>query len=309
MRGNNAGQDEIYFGFYNNTTLRLILNNTGWVNFGGAVTFNDGLWHHIAIVHDAAAGQSRCYVDGVQYDVTKSYTGYLNFGESHALIGADFDGLNKTLGNYLIGVVDDARLWSTARTVGEIAANKDAELVGNEAGLIGYWKFNSSIAPPSHLTSSFIDYPFGISVDPADNGVWVAGYNSNAVFKFDTTGTETKNITGFNRPNDVAVTHSDSSVWVTDTSNHKVVKLASDGSELLRLTGARPGKSSFSSPRTVSVNQTDDSVWVSDYYNKNLVKLSSAGTVLEEAGSYAWPVSASVRAVDHNLASSTTPIR
>ena len=39
--------------------------------------------------------------------------------------------------------MDDVRLWNTARSEFEIAANKDAELNGNEAGLVGYWKLNT----------------------------------------------------------------------------------------------------------------------------------------------------------------------
>lgn len=45
---------------------------------------------------------------------------------------------------YLDAKVDDIRAWSDARTSGEISANYNVELVGNEANLEGYWKVNNA---------------------------------------------------------------------------------------------------------------------------------------------------------------------
>ncbi|MGV2388023.1 MAG UNVERIFIED_CONTAM: hypothetical protein LVR29_05990 [Microcystis novacekii LVE1205-3] len=53
--------------------------------------------------------------------------------------------LNSTHGNKGVfdGIIDDVRIWNTARTQSEIQANFNRELTGNESGLVGYWNFNS----------------------------------------------------------------------------------------------------------------------------------------------------------------------
>ncbi len=40
------------------------------------------------------------------------------------------------------GIIDDVRIWNVARTQQQIQDNMNKELVGNESGLVGYWKFN-----------------------------------------------------------------------------------------------------------------------------------------------------------------------
>ena len=40
------------------------------------------------------------------------------------------------------GVIDDIRIWAVARTEQQIRDNMYKELIGNEPGLIGYWKLN-----------------------------------------------------------------------------------------------------------------------------------------------------------------------
>jgi hypothetical protein len=49
------------------------------------------------------------------------------------------------------GLVDELRIWNVARTDAEIMANFDKALVGNEAGLVGYWKFDDA---PGSLTAA-----------------------------------------------------------------------------------------------------------------------------------------------------------
>jgi hypothetical protein len=45
---------------------------------------------------------------------------------------------------YFPGSVDELRIWNVARSEADILAHKNKALVGNEAGLVGYWKFNES---------------------------------------------------------------------------------------------------------------------------------------------------------------------
>src|SRR5690606_2711814 len=43
---------------------------------------------------------------------------------------------------YANGLIDDVRLWNDNILVADILAQANTELVGDESGLVGYWKFN-----------------------------------------------------------------------------------------------------------------------------------------------------------------------
>ena len=45
---------------------------------------------------------------------------------------------------FFAGVVDEVRIWSVARTAAQIAAAKDTEITGAQAGLLGRWGLNEA---------------------------------------------------------------------------------------------------------------------------------------------------------------------
>jgi len=91
-------------------------------------------WFHLAVVCDGA-GKITAYVNGVEKG-TKMYPGLatvattLTIGRS-ALVNATLD-----------GIIDEVRVWNVARTAGQLSATMKTRLVGNEAGLVGYWRFD-----------------------------------------------------------------------------------------------------------------------------------------------------------------------
>ena len=52
--------------------------------------------------------------------------------------------LSSVYQNTPLANIDEFRIWHTARTDAELLANRDQELVGNEAGLIAYYKLNET---------------------------------------------------------------------------------------------------------------------------------------------------------------------
>jgi len=74
-------------------------------------------------------------------------------GESFEIGRADAIYTNE----YFEGDIDEVRVWNYERTVTEIANSKDAELVGNESGLVAYYKFNQGVANGDNSTIIFID--------------------------------------------------------------------------------------------------------------------------------------------------------
>ncbi|HBK84747.1 MAG TPA: hypothetical protein DDZ53_01795, partial [Firmicutes bacterium] len=91
-----------------------------------------GQWVHVAGVYD----RSRLIL-------------YIN-GEEKAAISLnnlDIDIVSTPVricapSRYFNGIIDDVRIWNIARTQQQIRDNMNKELVGNESGLVGYWKFN-----------------------------------------------------------------------------------------------------------------------------------------------------------------------
>lgn len=124
--------------------------------------------------------------------------------------------------------------------------------------------------------------PHGISVDPADESVWVADYYNNRVVKLSGTGNVLYTITGISYPWDVGVYHADGSVWVTSHSGHQLILLSSTGVELHRIGG-------FYYPIGVAVDQSDGSVWVADHSNHDAVKVALDGTILARIQTFNYP--------------------
>src|SRR6266571_3683056 len=134
-------------------TYALWVNQNGsvtfstWDNYVGTTTLTSNVadliradeWHHVAAVVNRDGSVATLYVDGVD----RGSVGVVYFRDSFSidtplLIGRN---LETGFGNFE-GTLDEVRLWNVARTGAQIAASKDAELVGTEAGLMMYLKAN-----------------------------------------------------------------------------------------------------------------------------------------------------------------------
>jgi hypothetical protein len=59
---------------------------------------------------------------------------------------------------YFNGVIRDVRIWSVARTQEQIQEGMYKELTGNEPGLIGYWRLNSSSGGIARDTTGYANH-------------------------------------------------------------------------------------------------------------------------------------------------------
>lgn len=112
-----------------------------------------GVWTHVAITMQPSSASASIYINGTLVPNTYTNSPATSFVQNGDLrIGSNFSG-----GEYCDGKVADVRLWSTVRTQAQIQDNFNKQLVGNEAGLIGYWKlagdFNDSTTNANHLTA------------------------------------------------------------------------------------------------------------------------------------------------------------
>jgi len=107
-------------------------------------TVNDGGWHHVAAVYDNANDLISIYVDG-QLSTTLSSTDVPKQDSGNLAIGYAIDQGSSTPGQYFNGQLDDVRIWNTARTADQIAANFQTTLTGNQSGaLVANYTFEDS---------------------------------------------------------------------------------------------------------------------------------------------------------------------
>jgi len=100
-------------------------------------TVTSGLWVHVAAVRIQSSGTMRVFVNGTQETQTTSgSTALLN-----APTNVNFGG-NTIDSRYFTGAMDEVRIWNVARTAAQIQGAMKTRLVGNEPGLVGYWRFD-----------------------------------------------------------------------------------------------------------------------------------------------------------------------
>jgi hypothetical protein len=125
-------------------------------------------WIHVAITWDMTA--LRTFVNGVERITTKA-TGTEMLKTT---MGPLVVGCNPPYFGCFNGMYDELRVWSVARTPDEIMANYKKGLVGNEMGLVGYWKFDdapgSSMAADSVTTAGHTPHP-GVLTAATDAGL------------------------------------------------------------------------------------------------------------------------------------------
>lgn len=113
------------------------------------VTLGTANWHLIAMKYDTATFKG--WYDGAEV-ASLSTSGVGSGGADNFSIGgfASDDGSN----GFTKGLMDDVRVWSTARSDGDLASDYSApaELVGNESNLRAYYQFNSDLT--SDLTAN-----------------------------------------------------------------------------------------------------------------------------------------------------------
>jgi hypothetical protein len=104
----------------------------------------DGQWHHYAGVYDSATQSVRLYIDGSDATTTAGTIDEPMRNDDEAIcVGARATGPTACATSATWqGDLDDVRIWNRALSAAEIQETMNAELVGNEPGLIAYWKLN-----------------------------------------------------------------------------------------------------------------------------------------------------------------------
>lgn len=163
------------------------------IGFTNDESINNNEWHHFALILDGLTW--KVYIDKVEVDLTLSsvQNNTSNFGTFDYDIAFGADNARGSIGSNSEVLADDLRLWTDVRTEQEIIDNADIELVGDEAGLGLYYKFNEGSGSTAEDATANnndgtingavyqTDVPFGIDQTNA-NFTWdavpdVDGYN------------------------------------------------------------------------------------------------------------------------------------
>ncbi|MFO0972020.1 MAG: LamG-like jellyroll fold domain-containing protein [Phycisphaerae bacterium] len=132
----------------------------------------NGQWQHVAFTYSVSANSVKLFVNGVQ-KASAAALGALNYSNADLFIGNSLLGS----GDDFDGRIDELRIWNVARTQAQINTDRVRRLVGNEPGLVGYWRFDAGSGQVvADATANGVNGTLGGSsaveaVDPA----WVVG--------------------------------------------------------------------------------------------------------------------------------------
>lgn len=145
------------FGWFAGATVGLQMAKTlPDADVRSTTAYTDTDWHHYAAVFDAASGLQSIYRDGILLG-TNVATG-VSLGSGRVFLGS----VGGTSG-FFQGAIDEFRLWNRARSLDEIRETLDVPLVGNEAGLQVYYRFDEGNGLTAYDTSAA--KPGGIAYD------------------------------------------------------------------------------------------------------------------------------------------------
>ena len=284
------------------TSWRLALNTSGLVGFAGSDSFSEvfsttsvtnGSWVHIAATYNGS--NAIIYVNGIEEN-RLSATNNIRTNNYNVSFGQNLEALNR----FYNGNIDDIRIWNVARTATEISTNKDKELVGNETGLIAYYKLNQGI---NNTDNSAVDIAIdatGYNFNAALTNFGLTGTTSNWAYDANRTYTSNPVFTSIpvtsvndssnysyiittedaNREDAVSVSTLTLPNWLT-FSDYALVSTFS-GSSSGFLDGA-VSSARFNNPKSVAVDNFGN-LYVADYDNHRIRKISIDGTVSTIAG-------------------------
>ncbi len=124
-------------------------------------------WQHVAVAYDATTSTTRMWIDGSEVTVTHSSTpsGAIADNTTNDLhIGNSFDHQWS-----FEGKIDEVRMWSVARSGGDITDGMLSNLTGGEPGLVGVWSMDEGNG------ASLADGSFGGHDAVVESAVWGQG--------------------------------------------------------------------------------------------------------------------------------------
>ena len=135
--GNNAGQNVVEFRM-STGNIEFGMDVSGWYQVSSNSMVNDGKWNHVAVTKDG--NNIKFYING---KLDASGTISVSPSVNRMTIANVFQNNSYHSGRYeFLGQIDEVRIWNSVRTEEQLRENMMINLVGNEAGLIAYYRFD-----------------------------------------------------------------------------------------------------------------------------------------------------------------------
>ncbi len=165
---------------YNDSCMMLQISHSNGTNSismtpDNSVNLNE--WQHVAVSYNATISGVSLYINGVEQVISyrTNPSGNVNDNSTNNLVTGNNLGQISTFE----GSIDETRVWDIVRTSNEIQNNMNQYLIGNESGLVGYWKMNEGNGDTLTDLSTYNN--LGI----INNAEWVQGvdFNANSILK------------------------------------------------------------------------------------------------------------------------------
>ncbi|WMW77971.1 LamG-like jellyroll fold domain-containing protein [Flavobacterium sp. 20NA77.7] len=116
-------------------------------------------WQHVAASYNATSKVVKIYVNGVLvHTFTRGQSFVPDFNSYDFKVGYNNGIGNGTPNRTFAGNIDEVKVWNTVRTDAEVASNFATQLIGNESGLVAYYKFDQGVGGANNTAiTSLID--------------------------------------------------------------------------------------------------------------------------------------------------------
>jgi large repetitive protein len=139
-------------------------------------TIPSGVWAHIAGVRDGNV--LKVYINGV-LDNTSTGTAQDITNTNVLILSANFNtSTNGGNTGFFNGQLDEVRIWNTARSESQIRENMMRTLVGNESGLVAYYRFDHYDGTILYDITSNAKNGVLTNMDPANDWVPSTAFNT-----------------------------------------------------------------------------------------------------------------------------------
>lgn len=141
-----TNKSALFLMFNGSGQLRFCIRNPAGVSGGLEIVsntaFTDNAWHHIAAVK-GEDDKTYLYVDGkLEKTSTRTISDFASPQAYEVLLGANIPGGAE---RFYTGLMDELRIWKSAKSAEYIASNYKQALTGTESGLHAYYKFDQGL--------------------------------------------------------------------------------------------------------------------------------------------------------------------
>ena len=209
--------------------IRVVNNQISFRNrdviIGGtntAISSND--WSHVAVTYNATT--VKIYINGVlKVSGSLSIVPHNGNAPHKMFIGARRadNGNSTTRQRHFKGTLDDLRFWSVERTQSQIASNKDCALVGSEANLVSYFKFDQGFDNQNNNTQTTLLNATNTIYNGTLNSFALVGTTSNFVNSTNMVNTCTLAVEDFDLNLNISMYPNPATDFITINSNNTLI--------------------------------------------------------------------------------------